>query len=127
MMPWQISKCGGEADGFNRDVDTLTFSQFHDALDGVSIGSIDRRGCSEGLRDFQAVIVQIDAEDRSRGVEPGSHPRGQADRAGAGNGDQACRTRRAIGRRRRHASPVSRTGILNGDFDNVAFGLLSIS
>lgn len=41
-------------------VDTVTVSQFHHALDGVSVGTIDQRGCFEAFRDFQVVMPSLE-------------------------------------------------------------------
>ena len=81
---------GRDAHGLDRGIHAAAVGQLHHGGGGIAGGAVDHIGGAEAPRDLEPVAVEIDDDQLRRGVELGRQQRGQADRAGADDGDRAA-------------------------------------
>ena len=89
-------KRGRNADGFDRRVDSDPAGHLHDIRHSCAVAAVDDSGGAEALGDFKAIVVEIDHDDFSRGVELGRQQSCEPDRSRADDGDRTARLNLAV-------------------------------
>ena len=77
----------GHADGLDRDVDAVAVGQREHLLLPVGGSGVDAVRGADLLGHVQPVLVEVDRDDLGRAVQTGGGDDGEADRAGADDGD----------------------------------------
>src|SRR5450759_3224360 len=87
---------GRNAHRLDGGIDAALVGHFHDRLQGLAVGAVDRRRGTEALGHFKAIVIKIDHDDLGRRIELGGDQRGEPNRPRADDRHGAPRRNLAV-------------------------------
>ena len=86
----------GDADRFDRRVDSAPTRHRHDLRDRFTVAAVDASCGAETLGHFKAIVVEIDHDDLGRGIELGCQQGREPDRSRTDDCDRIARLNLAV-------------------------------